>query len=231
MFSPTIVHARGPIAQSWNWYVLWATLIAVTLLVAFVVDSTVQCYRFVTSLSRLDKKREWPEGLPEAKARRYGLECLDDPAKAAVDQWLCVRLIAAVTEVVAQLIYCPFVVLLVVLVAHNRIFNDWHWNGPYVVILVFYAGAAVLCAVELQRAAKAARRDALHELDGLVRARVGPEHDELREKLTRIRSDIAGYKTGAFASFRQNPIIRAVLLPLFGAGGLAAVEALLQYLH
>jgi hypothetical protein len=117
------------------------------------------------------------------------------------------------------------------LVAHNRIFNDWHWNVPFATIIVLYAGAAVLCAEKLQRAAKAARQDALHELDGLVRARIGPPHDDLREKLTRTRSDIAGYKTGAFASFRQNPIIRAVFLPLFGAGGLAAVEVLLRYLH
>jgi hypothetical protein len=34
-------------------------------------------------------------------------------------------------------------------------------------------------------------------------------------------------RSGAFRSLDQNPVIRAVLIPLTGGGGLAAVEALL----
>ena len=64
-----------------------------------------------------------------------------------------------------------------------------------------------------------------------MRERVVPAEEDLRERLVRIRSEVAGFKTGAFASFRQNPVVGAVLLPLFGGGGLAALEALLQYLH
>jgi hypothetical protein len=240
VFTPTVVHARGPIAHCWNRAVLWTTLIVVILLVAFVVDSTVLAFRFVTSLSRLGAARQWPEGHVARTARRWGLTLPDETAaptpdtqavKTAVDQWLCLRLIEAVTEVVAQLIYYPFVVMLVLIVAHNRIFNDWHWNIPFAIIILVNAGAAVLCAFELQRAAKGARKQAVRVLDALLRTRVGHHHDEFCDKLTRIRADVAGFKTGAFASFRNNPVVNAILVPLFGAGGLAALEALLQYLH
>jgi hypothetical protein len=83
----------------------------------------------------------------------------------------------------------------------------------------------------LQRAAKGARTEALEVLDGLLRQRAGPGDDPLRQKIAQIRADVEGTSGGAFASFSQNPIVGAILLPLFGGGGLAALEALLAYLH
>jgi hypothetical protein len=133
--------------------------------------------------------------------------------------------------VAARLIYYPFVVLLVLVVAQNPLFDNWHWNSPLALMALFNAGVAVGCAVLLQRAAKGARSRALIVLDELLRDRVGPAEDSVQEKLSRIRAEIEGTTTGAFAGFSQNPVVGAVLLPLLGGGGLTALEALLRYLN
>jgi hypothetical protein len=59
---------------------------------------------------------------------------------------------------------------------------------------------------------------------------VGKDQDDERARLTLILSDIENLDSGAFASFYQNPAIRAVLIPLGGGGGLAAIEALVARL-
>jgi hypothetical protein len=206
----------------------------------FVVDSTLLSYRFVTCLMR-QEERIWPPALVERRARRWGLSLrtADGTAevpeasaiKVAVGQWLLIRLIDDVTNVVARLIYYPFVVLLVLIVAQNRLFDDWHWNVPLALMAMFNAGVAVVCGVMLQRAAKSAKGKALGALDGLLRERAGAGDDPLREKFVQTRADIEGTSTGAFASPSQNPVVGAILLPLFGGGGLAALEMLLAYLH
>jgi hypothetical protein len=240
LFDPTIPQARGWIAQSCYIIVLVLTLLALPALLMFVVDSTLLSYRFVVALVGLEG-RKWPTTLLADAARKWGLEVPvpqgeEDIPEAgeipqAVGQWLSLRLIDAVTNVVAgRLIYYPFVVLLVLIVAQNRLFDNWHWNTPLALMALFNAGVAVVCAVLLQRAAKGARAQALGVLDGLLRVRVGSPEDPVREKFSQIRSDIDGINTGAFAGFYQNPVVGAILLPLGGGGGLAALEALLGYL-
>jgi hypothetical protein len=67
-------------------------------------------------------------------------------------------------------------------------------------------------------------------LDDLRRRRAVRQEDTAGAKLGQIRSQIEGIHTGAFAGFYQNPIIGAILLPLGGGGGLAALQTLLDYL-
>jgi hypothetical protein len=132
--------------------------------------------------------------------------------------------------IAARLIYYPFVVLLVLVVAQNPLFDNWHWNTPLALMALFSAGVAVVCAVLLQGAAKHARSRALTTLDELLHAPADRVDKATREQFTRIRAEIEGTNTGAFAGFSQNPVVGAVLLPLMGGGGLAALEALLRYL-
>jgi hypothetical protein len=240
LFDSGIPQARGLIAQTSFIVVLVLTLLTLPALLMFVVDSTLLSYRFVAALVG-QRERAWPASLLADGARKWGMELpiaeekehLPEAGETpqAVGQWLSIRLIDAVTNVVAgRLIYYPFVVLLVLIVAQNRLFDNWHWTTPLALMALFNAGVAIVCAVLLQNAAKRARARALSALDDLLRARIGPPHDSVREKMGRIRSEIKAVNTGAFANWSQNPVIGAVLLPLMGGGGLAALEALLRYL-
>jgi hypothetical protein len=241
LFDPTVVQARGGVARGCYLAVLALTLMYLAGLLMFVVDSTLLSYRFVTALAG-QKPRTWPDKPRLDGANEFGLkvpasgetaDAVDVEAvqSRALDQLLSIRLIDAVTNVVAaRLIYYPFVVLLVLVVAQNPLFDNWHWNSPLALMALFSAGVAVVCSLLLQSAAKGARSKALGEVDDLRAAAAVREDAATRHKVARIRAEIKGTNTGAFAGFSQNPVIRAVLLPLLGGGGLAGLEALMAYL-
>jgi hypothetical protein len=229
-FEPVGSQARGHIARVCYCVVSGLTFITSTALLMFIVDSTLLSYRFVSALAG----RKWPDDQVAATAaERWGLSVYTPEAdvRGAVGEWLSIRLIEAVTNVVAgRLIYYPFVVLLVLFVAQNPIFDNWHLNVLWAWIALFYASGTVVCAVFLQIAAKRARSRALGVLDDFLRARPGTLEAAVRKQLTKIRSEIEGVDTGAFAGFSNNPVVRAVLLPLGGGAGLVALDALLNYL-
>jgi hypothetical protein len=140
------------------------------------------------------------------------------------------RLIAAATRVVSDLIFYPFVVLFVLFVAQNPLFVTWQWNVPALTIAFLSAGAALACAAILQRSAKEAQRKALDKLDDILLPFAGKEKEEERGKLQQIRDEIEAMDSGVFAGLKGNPLVYAILLPLGGGGGLAALEALLPHL-
>jgi hypothetical protein len=238
----TQVAARGHVTRAVNFGVLLLSGVTLLALLLFVLDCTLLSYRFVTSLaSRLGRLPEpgpggpWPPELLDGEAAKRGLplrwEWERKTSWEAVGHLLRIRLINDVTNVVAHLIYYPFVVLLVLIVAQNRLFDDWHWNVPLVLVALGTAGTAVVCAFLLQRTARGAKETALQALDGLLLPRAGVPADEVRDKLTQVRSEIEGATSGAFAGWSQSPIVQAVLIPLAGGGGLAALEAILPYVR
>ncbi len=234
LFDHAMVQARGWMAWWTNFVILLAAGGSLVGLLVFVVDCTLLCNRLVTYLSRHAAK--WPENLlfQRAKERNLILNSANkgvtaDDANEALDQWLRIQLIDEATNVVAQLIYFPFVVLLVLIVAQNRLFENWHWNIPLSLIAVLSACTALVCALLLQRSAKRAKEKSLEILDRVLLRRTGDLRNEHWAKIEQIKTDVAAVNSSAFAGFFQNPIVGAVLLPLGGGGGLAALEAALSH--
>jgi hypothetical protein len=230
LFDHVILQARGPIAWYTNFIVLILTGAALVGLLMFVVDCTLVSYRLVILLSRF--AGTWPEELLAQQSQRKGLRLVGahgNDARDSLGQWLHLRLIDEATIVVAHLIYSPFVVLLMLIVAQNRLFDDWHWNIPLILVALLSAGTALVCALLLQRAAKRTKEQALEKLGVIVRRWVGCDESGFREKVERLRKDVEEIHTGAFAGFLYNPVMRALLLPVAGGGGLASLEALLRY--
>jgi hypothetical protein len=226
----SVFHGRGA-ARVVGRITLDLAGVALVSLLIFVVDSTVACYRFVTYLARC--RAGWDDALVRKHAAERGLtlaEASGDPARSAINELLKIRLIGAATHVVSRLIFDPFVVLLVLMVAQSPLFVAWQWNIPALAVALLSAATALACAVILQRSAKEARTKALEALDRIMLPLAGKDKDETREKLLQIREEIDGMDTGVFAGLGQNPVVYALLLPLGGGGGLAALEALLPHL-
>ena len=140
-----------------------------------------------------------------------------------------VRLIAAATHVVSRLIFDPFVVLLVLIVAQSPLFIPWQWHIPALTIGFLSASTALGCAVILQQSAKDARTKATEALDRILLPLTGKDR-ETRKKVLRIRAEVEDLESGVFAGFAQNPVVYALLLPLGGGGGLAVLQVLLPHL-
>jgi hypothetical protein len=232
IFDHPLYQARGPIARNVD-HVLRAFSGACQIgLLVFVVDSTMLCYRFIRYLCTT-KDIIWPDGLLDAAARERGFYLTGSGAetkKEGLKLWLLIQLIDDATHVVAGLLYKPFIVLLILLVAQSRMFENWHWQGPMILTFLVSAATAFGCAMMLQRAAANARREVLDRMDELITPQVGQADQGIRARLERLREDIENLKSGAFASLQKNPAIRAALIPLGGGGGLAALEALLAYM-
>jgi hypothetical protein len=226
----TVTHGRGELARSTGEISLYLAGLALVFLLIFAVDATVLCYRFVTYLGRCHYP--WPDALVAKLAEQRGLkptEADSDPARLAVNELLRVRLIGAAAAVVSRLVFDPFVVLLVLVVAQSPLFVPWQWNIPQFTVALVSAGTALACAVILQRSAKHARAKAVEALDRILLLLTGQD-PATRERVSQIREEIDGLDTGVFAGLANNPVVYALLLPLGGGGGLAALETLLPHL-
>jgi hypothetical protein len=227
LFEPISSQARGAVTRILDGLLLFLAGGTLVGLIMFVVDATHLCYRLVEYLSRY--AQTWPLVVLRERAYERGL-ALDNEGCQALGCWLTVRLIAEATAVTARLLYYPFIVLLILVVAQSSFFDNWHWHVPLIVAIVLSAATALICALLLQRAAKSAKDKALRTLNGLIVERIGPEEDLVRAKLEQLRAEIEKEQAGAFASFTNNPVVWAILIPLGGGGGVAALQALLMYL-
>ncbi|HEV3116407.1 MAG TPA: hypothetical protein VGY58_05100, partial [Gemmataceae bacterium] len=188
------------------------------------------CYRFVTYLESSAEKNCPPQAL-ERLAKEKGMDETQAAEQAeALKQCLLIRLVDLATKEVARFLYAPFTIILLLVIAQSSIFENWHWNLPIILTTLLNAAVALSCAWMLQRSAKHAKDKALEALDKLIVVRVGIKKDSTYAKLNRIKDDIDGLQSGAFGGFLQNPVVKAVLIPLGGSGGLAALEALMVFL-
>ena len=181
-------------------------------LIFFVADATVLSVLFMRGL-RLHHAN-WPERTLQAFQARVGV-----PAKY-LDDWIDLEFVARRTKCVGALIYYPFIVLALMLLARSAFFDDWY-APPTLNVLAALSFAIVLaCALALRRSAEASRRYALARLrDAILRAKGEAGNTALVNQLDALRDRIERLRDGAFAPYSQQPLLKAVLLPLLTFGG------------
>ena len=180
-------------------------------LVFFVVDATMLCVFFVRGLGM--HHANWPGRTLKAFAARTGLpsEYLND--------WIDLQFIARRTRSVGALIYYPFIVLSLMLLARSSFFDDWY-TAPSVKVLATLSFAIVLgCAIALRRSVEVARRQALGNLrDQILRAK-GVNDSVLVSQLEALHERIKQLHDGAFAPYSEQPLLKALLMPFLTIGG------------
>jgi hypothetical protein len=221
---------RGGLSDKVDLAVLYASVIATVALLCFVVDATVLSESLVRKLRDVkseelsqDKHTKWAETLGFAHPSGHAAP-LSEYTSSAVSRFLGVKLIAKLTNDVGTLIYYPAVALVLLFLSRNRAFDNWDW--PPVLVVTFAIGslAVVACGVSLRITAARARRDAIKKLDeALVEARLnahGQDDDPMIKAIKAATSEVNAIDEGAYSSIYENPVIRAVLVPLAGVAGL-----------
>jgi hypothetical protein len=128
-----------------------------------------------------------------------------------------VRIIAIRTSAVDRLLYAPFTVLVFLLLARNPAFTNMRWNLPLVVTFVSTGIGSVIGAFWLRLAAGKARSRCLERLrDNLLVAH--EKHPDLVPHIEEILQRVEVEREGAFCAIQEHPLVRAILLPLTGAG-------------
>jgi hypothetical protein len=211
------VPARGRIARIADFWVLAVSVFFLVVLIFYVVDVVRQCAWFVSTLSA--SRTYWPHPLQ----KRVTTERQMDPQD--LDDVLDITVIARRTQVVGSLVYYPFIIICLMIVARNRFFDDWDWPPGLVLILSLNAAYCVGMYFMLRRACEQARRTALRRLRDTA-ARMSKAEDDRRRRVEMAIAQIEKERTGAFAGFLQQPAVGAMLLPL----SLLGAWAILQYI-
>jgi hypothetical protein len=191
---------RGDFSQ---WAANVPLFICVALQIAltfFVVDATFICTRLVRRLS--EGGNQWPE----SAAKGWGV------SEEIADEALAIDLIAQKTKVVGNLIYCPFAVLLLVILSRNSYFDRWDWPLSLLLISLINSLLVLIGLAVLWLSARKARQWALEGLEA-KRMRLGSDQTRHVEYLI---EQVRSVREGAFAPLSENPIILALIMPLGG---------------
>ena len=226
---PPVTPARGNVAWWVDRIVIFSTVGALIVLIFCVADMIRLCDKFAYCLGAPIDNR-WPP-------KYFGVKPIDK--ETPPDAWIDVRFLAEWTGRIGGIIYYPFVVLFLVIVARSSIFDNWDMPPSLVTVVLLSISTASATVLILRRAAERLRRVSIDRLVEFVAADMeqvnrtilslvleeGVAADEAKMKQLRtILEEVRQLGEGAFAPITSQPIVRAALLPLSGAGGIALLE-------
>lgn len=210
-----------------------------------VADATLLVYRFVTHLN--EGRSVYPphclerfadalgdDGRSDLWSQRMAAEprlrgsAVGPQQHTLLDGWIDMQLVARRTEHIAPLVMGPFIVLGIVLLARSRVFDNWSMTPVIALTASIYLLALILLGVLLKRAVENTRGHALVGMAADLRwlkGQSGPQAD-LVKPFESLMDEVKAMRGGAFAGVFDQPLLKAMLVPLGGAGG----AQLLDYL-
>lgn len=239
------IPARGESDRSLFWLTIWLSVMATIILMILVSDATILTWRFVQALR--DKRTVYPALTVRRFAAELGPSLADRASRAIparprerndaslparnsiLDPWIDANLLADHTEGISKLIFFPLILLGLLFVARLQIFDNWSPNNVVMIVLVGFLLWMIGVATALNIGAEMARRRALEfmQMDLLwLKGSSSPEDKALAEQFPSLIAQVKELRRGAFAPFLEQPLVRAVLVPLGGIGGLQLIDLL-----
>jgi hypothetical protein len=220
VFGTPPVPARGSV--SWGMYVVVTALLdaATLFLIAFVADTTLLTWRVVKAFRA--ERGIWPAKTLEEFSDRLGL-----PA-SFLDDWIDLVFVSKRTKCITTLIYFPFLILALLVLSRSRLFADYGPNIPDLITVSLGVLIVIGCALALRQSAEASRAKARRRLaDQLILTRRAEDGGPRAAQLETLLKRVEELHEGAFSPLSQQPLVRAMLLPLGSLGGTALLEYLL----
>ena len=231
---------RGEVSHLANILMLLFCVPVFLVLVMMVVDATWRSVDLITRLAR--SISIWPQqtlrqfGLGQDLSR---LGAIDDNAldklrnefraqdKYHLDEWIDIQFIAAHTKAVGKLVYYPFIILVLMIFARSKIFDNWDMPIGLVLIFLLSGGLTLACGLYLRRAAEHTRQVVYGQINDIVidlSSRPGEAARMLEKQVLIVLNQIQKINEGAFLPLSQEPAVQALLLPFGGWGGVTLLE-------
>jgi hypothetical protein len=221
VFGSPQVPYRGFISLVAYYGVLLVSVVLFVWLVFVVVDVCKHCQRMINQLS--DAPSDWG---PATRVRFAHDLMMHSPA---VDEWIDLQWIAQYTDAIGKIIYYPAIILVLFVFARYRGFDHFELNPALVIVLASTGLIALICAVMVRRAAERARSIAGARIVNRLIAAKAPGNSDTENQLEFVLQRVEALRDGAFAPYSQQPVVKAVLLPLGGIGGAALLEYLVLF--
>jgi hypothetical protein len=191
---------------------------AILFLIFFVADTTFLSWRAIRELR--ENNGIWPEQTLNDFSGRLGIP------KEDLDDWIDLTFIAKRTTSITWLIYVPFLIIALLVFSRSQLFANFGPSSiPDLITMTIGVLIVVGCVVALRRAAEDSRARALHRLhEKIILAKRTANGTRRADQLSALAQRIEDLRDGAFSPFSQQPLIRAMLLPLGSFGGVALLE-------
>jgi len=207
MFDAPFVPFRGGRSKWVDHVVLLTSSLMLIALLFFFIDTATQCRVFIRRLQAA-RNPAWPDPVCEEFEKKTQMP------RQQLFEYIDVKLVAARTEEIGGLIFYPFIVLFLMIVARASFFDRWDW--PPSIILIFglnsvYAAYAVWA---LRLDAEKLRRSALQKIQERTLPLLAGGNEGLLEQLRALGDEIKHCDQGALAPVLQQPFVKAILVPL-----------------
>jgi hypothetical protein len=213
---------RSPIRGDFPYFYLIAlTTIVFLFLTFFVIDAILLHKGFLTQLE--EKESFWPDTTFEKF--EYPIESGRPKNESDLADYWDIVLISKRTEAVGGLIYYPFVILSLLIVARLNCFDDWTWTPILMLALSMHFCLALYAAWQLPKVAIDYRDKVLERLKRR-RRQAFMLAERTADAIDTMIEEVESTHQGAFSYLWEQPAVRALLLPSGGIG----LATLLQYL-
>lgn len=244
---------RGTLSWGVDLTLLVVSSFVLYLVIVFVLDLSIMTSLLTRRLSLMDSQwpdktlahfagKEWggmegqengPSQADAGQESERGCPNLEDlcgrKLNETLSEWLDIQLISRLTQTTDQFIYYPFVVALLFALAHHSIFDHWVIGAQELLQLILALAVACIPPILIRRTAEQARQQASQSIEHkIMRARSSEGGSARIDLLKDCLGDVRTLSLGAFSPLTQNPVLRAVLIPFGGLGGLALLESLIQ---
>jgi protein-S-isoprenylcysteine O-methyltransferase Ste14 len=214
---------HAPIRGRFPFPMLIVPTIIVFLLLTFVVLDAILLHEgFLRQLVR--KETYWPDDT--FKRLEYSIIPNRPPTERDLADYWDISLIARRTEAVGNIIYYPFAILSLLIIARLSYFDDWSWTTPLIVALSLHFCLAFYAAWRLPKIAREYRDIVLRRLKRRRRQAL-MQAEKTPEAIDTMIEEVQTTHQGAFSYLWEQPAVRALLFPSGGIG----LATLLQYLQ
>jgi len=211
---------RGDISAVFYYAVTLLLFVATLTLIFFVVDATWLCWRLTCDIRT--PTIVWPERTLQEFSERYGLP------KDVLGDCIDLIFVAKRSKCITTLLYGPFLIIALIVVSHSPVLANYGRSIPDMITMAVAVLIVTACGVALRLSAETTRAEARRRLtERLIIAKGQNSGAQPASQLELLLRRIEELREGAFSPFSQQPVVRAMLLPLGSFGGTALVGYLL----
>lgn len=215
---PPTTPARGTLAFSADRAILTGAVLAqVSLLFLAMYEG----FRAVWLARKLQGPTRWPDPVI---ARFWPRGVAGKPDHSLFDPWLDMRFIALATAPVQRIIFYPFLVMSLMILARSTLFD--RWNTPPFLIVIFSVSIAlvVIAALRMRNSAEKVRQNSIEILSTQIMELKARGAEELVQQLETMLIQAREINIGAFAPLSQQPLLKAILTLVGSLSGIALLE-------